>query len=246
MNETIKTIQNHRSIRNFLDKDIDDVIIDEILKSAQAMPNSINGQQSSVIVIKDKKTKRKIAELSGGQTWIDDAPVFLVFVMDFYKTNLGAKKNSLKQIIHESIEGTMVGTFDSGLAMGAAIISAESLGLGIVPIGGIRKNPAEMIKLLELPEYTYPIAGLAIGYPKDNGRQKPRLPFETYKHEEKYKTEGLKEAIDEYDKTMEQYLKEIGREQEGNWSKYTSSIYQYVYFPKVYPTLKEQKFLNDK
>ena len=58
--------------------------------------------------------------------------------------------------------------------------------------------------------------------------------------------EGLKKQIDEYDQEMEQYLKEIGREQEGNWSKYTSNVYQYVYYPKVYPVIKDQGFKNDK
>lgn len=246
MNETIKIIQDHRSIRSFLDKSIDDEIIDEILRSSQAMPSSINGQQTSVIVIKDKETKAKIAELAGGQPWIEAAPVFLVFVMDFYKSNIGANKNNKTQVIHESVEGTMVGAFDAGLAMGGAIISAESLGLGIVPIGGVRKKPSEIIELLGLPEYTYPTAGLAIGYPKDNSRKKPRLPFNTFKHEEKYKVDGLKESIDEYDKNMEIYLKEIGREVEGNWSKNTSNFYQYVYYPDVYPTMKQQKFNNDK
>ena len=41
------------------------------------------------IRFKNKETKREIAKLAGNQTWIDDAPVFLVFVMDFYKTDLG-------------------------------------------------------------------------------------------------------------------------------------------------------------
>lgn len=246
MNETMKLIQNHRSIRSFLDKNIDDTIIDEILKSSQAMPSSINGQQTSVIVIKDKETKAKIAELAGGQPWIEAAPVFLVFVIDFYKTNIAARKNNLTQVIHESVEGTIAGTFDAGLAMGGAIISAESLGLGIVPIGGVRMNPSEIINILGLPEYTYPTAGLAIGYPKDNSHKKPRLPLGTFKHEEKYKVDGLRDSIDEYDKNMEVYLKEIGREIEGNWSKNTSNFYQHVYYPKVYPTMKQQKFNNDK
>lgn len=246
MNETIKTIQNHRSIRSFLDKDIEDDILDEILKASQAMPNSINGQQTSVIVIKDKAVKSKIAELAGGQKWIDEAPVFLVFLIDFYKTDLAAQKNGVKQAIQESIEASLVGSFDAGLNMGAAIISAESLGIGVVPIGGVRRNPEEMIQLLGLPEYTFPVVGLAMGYPKDPSRKKPRLPFETFKHIEKYHVDGLKEAIDDYDKEMENYLKEIGRGQEGNWSKNTSGLYQNVYYPKVYPTMKQQKFENGK
>lgn len=246
MNETIRSIQNHRSIRSFLDKDIDETILEEILKSAQAMPNSINGQQTSVVVVKDKGVKAKIAELTGGQSWIDQAPVFLVFLMDFYKTDLGAKKNGLTQVIHESIEGSLVGTFDAGLNMGGAIISAESLGLGIVPIGGVRKNPEDIIELLGLPKYTYPVAGLAVGYPKDPSHQKPRLPLSTFRHDEKYQTEGLEEAIEAYDEEMVAYLKSIGREQEGNWSQYTAGIYQQVYYPKVYPTMKAQDFKNDK
>lgn len=246
MNQTIELIKNHRSIRTYLDKDIPNDVLNEILKATQSMPTSINGQQISVIVVKDKSTKSKIAEIAGGQTWIEKAPVFLVFVADFYKTYLASKKNKNEQIIHESIEGTIVGTFDAGLAMGGAIISAESLGLGIVPIGGIRKNPEEMIKLLNLPQFTYPIAGLCIGYPENQSKQKPRLPFETFVHSETYKTEDLLTHIDAYDTLMESYLKDIGREKELNWSNYTSGIYKYVYFPKVYPTIKNQGFKNDK
>lgn len=246
MNDTIKIIQNHRSIRTYLNNDIPEEILDEILLSAQSMPSSINGQQTSVIVVRDSDKKAKISELTGGQPWISAAPVFLVFVIDLYKTYLAGEKTGNHQIIHESIEGTLVGTFDSGLAMGAAIISAESLGLGIVPIGGIRNNPEEIIKLLELPQYTYPIAGLVLGFPENASRKKPRLPFETFKHKDKYNKEILKTAIDKYDEQMSEYLKEIHREQEVNWSDQTSKIYKTVYYPKVYPTMKDQGFKNDK
>jgi len=245
MNKTIEIIKNHRSIRNYLGKDVPDVMLQEILKAATSMPTSINGQQISIIVIKDKDKKATIAHLAGDQPWISQAPVFLVFVADFYKAYLAGEKNEEKEILHESIEGTMVGTFDAGLAMGAAIIAAESLGLGIVPIGAVRKNPDEMIKLLELPRYTYPLVGLVVGYPADASAQKPRLPYEAIVHIETYQKDGLIAAIDQYDDVMAKYYRERG-DKDSNWSKQVANAYKQVYFPEVYPTTKKQGFKNNK
>jgi len=246
MNRTIEIIKDHRSIRDFKSDQIEESLINEIIVAAQSMPNSINGQQTSIVVVQDVKTKAKIAEYAGGQPWIDQAPLFLLFVTDFYKTNLAAKKNGLTQKIHASVEGTVVGAVDVGLNMGAAIIAAESLGLGVVPIGGIRNTPQEMIDLLNLPEMTFPVAGLAIGYPNGESRKKPRLPLNTFRHDEKYKTQHLEREIDNYDLLMADYLKEINRSQEINWSTHTSSIYKRVYFPKVHPVMSDQGFKNDK
>lgn len=246
MNNVIDSIKNHRSIRKYTNKDVSEEIINEILKSAQAMPSSINSQETSVIVIRDKKKKEKIAELTGGQSYIAEAPVFLVFVLDMYKTYLAGEKTEKKQIVNESFEGLSAGVFDAGLAMGGAIVAAESLGLGIVPIGGVRLNPKEIIKLLELPEYTYPLVGLVVGYPTDTSKQKPRFPLEAFRHDETYNKDKMKGLIDGYDSAMEVYLKEIGREQEVNWSESTSNIYQYVYYPEVKPTLESQGFKIDK
>lgn len=44
------------------------------------------------------------------------------------------EKTGCKQVIHEDIEGILAGSFDAGIALGAATIAAESLGLGVVPI----------------------------------------------------------------------------------------------------------------
>ena len=246
MNETINIINDHRSIRDFKNKDIEESMLEEIIISAQSMPNSINGQQTSIIVIKDQEKRNKITELTGGQSWIKQAPVFLLFIADFYKTEVAANKNGLKQVIHESVEGTLVGAVDVGLNMGAAIIAAESLSLGIVPIGGIRNAPEEMIELLNLPNQTFPIAGLSIGYPKSKPKKKPRLPLETFRHNETYKPNKITEVIDSYDDLMEDYYKSIHREDSGNWSKRTSNTYKSVYFPRVHPVMKKQGFKNNK
>ncbi|MDD3224944.1 MAG: NADPH-dependent oxidoreductase [Clostridium sp.] len=241
MNNTIDTIKNHRSIRQYLDKEVPNELVDEILKSAQAMPNSINGQQISVIVVRDKKKREKLAELVGNQEYVAKAPVFLVFVMDFYRTYLAGEKTGLKQVIHEDIEGILAGATDVGIALGASVVAAESLGLGIVPIGGIRKNPEEVIKILGLPKYTFPMVGLVVGYPADESHKKPRVPFESFRHNEVYDTKVVEDSINVYDEQMNKYLKEIGRaEQETNWSTFTSRIYQSVYYPKVKGTIDKQ------
>lgn len=246
MNTTIETFLNHRSIRAYLDQAVEEEKIDLILRSALAAPTSINGQQLSVIVIKDKEKKAEIAALAGDQKWIDEAPVFLLFVMDFTRAKWATVKNQAELKIHESLEALMVGSVDVGIALGTAIGAAESMGLGIVPIGGVRRNPEDIIRLFELPQLVYPVAGLVVGYPNEKPMQKPRIPMSIFRHDEVYNADQS-EALESYDALMSDYMKErTGGESDRNWSKQIATVYKRVYYPKVYPTVKEQGFDNDK
>jgi len=245
MNQTIESIKNHRSIRKYLNKEIEQSLLDEILASARIMPTSINGQQVSIIVVREAERRRKISELAGNQPWIAAAPVFLVFVMDLHKTAKAGAKNGKPQVIQESAEGLVMSSFDAGLAMGGAIVAAESLGLGIVPIGGIRRNPQAMIDLLGLPEYTFPVAGLVVGYPDGLSAQKPRLPLKSFVHEERYNEAAVDQSVEEFDRTMVEYYKNRG-DKAADWSSQVAETYKQVYYPLVYPTLKAQGFSLDK
>jgi FMN reductase [NAD(P)H] len=92
MNRTIEIMKNHLCICSFLAKEITNDIIDELVSVAQAAPNSINGQQISLVIVRDKEKKRRIAEIAGCQTWIGQAPLLILFVADFYKASLAAGK----------------------------------------------------------------------------------------------------------------------------------------------------------
>ena len=50
------------------------------------------------------------------------------------------------------------------------------LDLVSVPIGGISKNPEEVIELLGLPKYTFH-GRLIVVYAADESHKKPRIPF---------------------------------------------------------------------
>lgn len=242
MNNTIQSMKNHRSIRRYLDKEIPSDVLQSILEATQLMPTSINSQQVSIIVVRDLETKAKLAELAGGQPWIKTASVFLLFVADLYKTDIAAKINGSEQMVQESVEGSLAAILDCGIALGGAIVAAESLGLGTVPIGGIRKNAKQVIQLLNLPKYTFPINGLCIGYPQDESSKKPRLPLDSFAHSEVYHPDKLEQQIAQYDKEMAKYLHSVGRAKEINWSSLTSSIYKNLGLPNIKPTMLAQGF----
>jgi len=246
MNETLKLQHSHRSDRSFTDAPISDADLDAIVEAAYRAPTSINSQQISVVVVRDAATRARIAEIAGGQTWIAKAPVFITVVVDFNKTQVGAQTAGETQVIHESVEGFAAGAVDAGIALGNLLVAARSLGLGVVPIGGIRRDPEALIELLQLPALTYPIAGIAIGHIDKPAVQKPRLPISSFRHDEHYHAEAIAPAIAKYDKTLADYWRSIGRTDGQPWSANTAASYKQVYFPKTRPITVKQGFLNDK
>lgn len=246
MNTTTQLLKSHRSERSYLDTPIDDRVLDDIIECAWLAPTSVNSQQVSVIVTRDATTRAKIAELAGGQPWIARAPVFLTFVLDMHKSKLGIVAEGKQQIAHESLESIVSGATDVGIALEAAMAAAHSHGLGVVPIGGIRRMPTAMVELLELPELTFPVAGLVLGYVDQPAEQKPRMPLEAFRHEEHYHGNVLPEAISQYNKTLVAHWQQTGRKDGDNWGNNTASYYQHIYFPEVRSAILRQGFGIDK
>ena len=246
MNETLGIQQAHRSIRSYQPDPVSDAMLNEIIAAAHRAPASMNAQEISLIVVHDAEKRARIAELSGGQAWIAQAPVFIVVAIDFHKTDLGARKAGQAQIIHESMEGFGVAATDAGIVLGTLITAAESLGLGIVPIGSIRRNPQGMIDLLGLPPLTFPLVGVCIGHIRDDVPPKPRLDIKTFRHDERYDASGYQNAIDAYDVELMDYWQKIGNKNGIPWSDNLGNFYKQVYFPQVKPVAAMQGLLNDK
>ena len=249
MKDIYSTTTSHRSIRRYKSDPIPEEHLDMILKSAIHAPTSVNGQQWSVIVIKNPQTKDKIASLTeikglGRQEWIAQCPVFLLFVMDYYKLGKKLEEQNRPFGHIDSIEATMVGCVDVGIAFSNAMNVAEAMGYGVVPIGAVRGKPREIIELMELPKGTYPILGMCVGLPDQNPDMKPRMPFEAVVHQEKYNTD-TDELVAEYDKTMEEYMnKRTGGKDIRSWSYTTGNYYENGYYPFEKEVLEEQGFSN--
>jgi len=241
MNPVIETLKNHRSYRKYSQKPVSADKLEAIIEAAQAAPSWVNGQQVSIIIIQDKNRKEQLAKLCGNQKHINEAPLFLIFCADFYRAKLAGDMENAELEALNDVDALLVGATDVGLALANSIAAAESLELGTVPIGGIRRNSLQVIDFLQLPKYVVPISGLCLGYPAEDPGVKPRLPKESIMHKEIYNKEQLP-FLQSYNETFKSYLKGRG-DMEANWTDRVASFYSKSYYPSNADMLKKQGLL---
>nr|WP_295974619.1 nitroreductase family protein [uncultured Bacillus sp.] len=61
----------------------------------------------------------------------------------------------------------------AGIALQNANLAAESIGLGVVILGGISVALPDLDEWLQLPKHVIPLVGLAVGVPAKFPEQKP-------------------------------------------------------------------------
>ncbi len=199
-NPTLDLIHAHGSVRRYKPDPVPASVVEAIVAAGQRASTSSNMQTYSVVAVTAKEARAQLAELCGGQQHVAEAPVFLAWCADRYRLE---QLNQMRGYEHnaEYLENFLVAAVDASLAAQNAALAAESLGLGICYIGGIRNNSASVIELLGLPTHVFPITGMTLGYPDQSPGVRPRLPQEAILHWEQYNPEQ-ESALHAYDKTM--------------------------------------------
>lgn len=218
MNNVIKLLRSHRSIRKFTDQVIDQETLHTIILAGQSAATSSNVQGTTVIQVNENGSREKLAELAGGQHYVVSCGAFLVFCAD---VNRSAKACVLQggTFSPGMTEHFLIATIDVALFAQNCVTAAESLGMGICYIGGLRNNPAEVSTLLQLPQNVYPVFGLCIGYPDQDPEIKPRLPLSAVLMQETYDHSQLQPGIDAYDEHIRAYYRaRTGGKKDSNWS----------------------------
>ncbi|QKS72339.1 oxygen-insensitive NADPH nitroreductase [Paenalkalicoccus suaedae] len=220
--DVLTTMQAHRSVRHFTEDVVSDSLLMEIIAAARCAPSSHHLQAYSMIHVTDPSKKRVLRKLCGDQRYVEEAPVFLVFILDYYKHFRLAETYATDFAIHE-VENLLVGAVDTALVAQNTLLAAQSKGLGGVMIGGIRNEAEQVAKLLELPSWTVPIMGMCLGYPSKQHCQKPRLPAGGSLHHDRYQFEQLDSALKDYEETTRTYYqtRESNRKDHG-WGYQTA------------------------
>nr|WP_253735011.1 nitroreductase family protein [Lactiplantibacillus plantarum] len=128
-------------------------------------------QSFSIIHITDSALRSQIAAISH-QTYVDGNGELLIFVADQYRADLCADHPNQLSSTDKFIQAAS----DTLLAAENLVDAAENQGLGTVILGSILNDPKQLISLLHLPNLTFPICGVIVGYPDQKPNFKPRMP----------------------------------------------------------------------
>jgi len=170
-NEVLETILNRATVRSYLDKDVPDEVLWKLARAAQQAP--FTGQMYAFIYTKDKEKKEVLSRCLG--RFIKNAPVFVLFCIDFRKLEKFIAYKNRKNAASD-VQMLFLGIQDVSYAAMNFVLAAESLGLGTCFFGGAPMIEPILTEMFRLPERVYPLVGLALGYPAEKPRPRPRIP----------------------------------------------------------------------
>ncbi|WP_265457480.1 nitroreductase family protein [Enterococcus sp. HY326] len=243
--DLFETMIQHTSVRDFTQQDVPQELKEQLVSAAQSVSSSNFLQAYSIIEIRDPKKLQAIESFSRNPGFISQAGVFYIFVADLQR-HARILQAQQKDISHlKTMEPLLVSIIDTTLAAQGMATFAESQGLGICFIGGVRNQIFEVSELLELPPLTVPLFGLAIGYPRNKNQVKQRLPKTIAAPIDRYHFDGM--DIKEYDLTMENYYTQrISNQQQTSWSQKVIDFFATAKRPQLNEFLKHQGFTEIK
>lgn len=244
MNAILATMQKHRSIRKYKDQPIDPALLKQLIATAQHASSSNFIQAYSLVRVTKPETRQAIATLAGGQHWIESTAEFFVICADLSLIEQCSEKYDLGALQGHT-EHFITSTVDAALFTQNLLLAAESEGLGGVFIGGIRNDPAQVVKRLKLPKLVYPVFGLCLGWPDSDPDIKPRMPVEMILHEDEYDASRQPAQLEAYDEQIRAYYQSRqDNTKVSDWSEPTARAVQRNTREHMLEFLHSQGFLK--
>jgi len=195
--QLLEIINNRRSIREFLEKTVNDEVLTQILETGFRAPFA--AQLCSVIYTRDREKM-----LEAGIWTYPTAPVHLIYFIDLVRLEKIMTKRGHKYG-HDDMMAIWLGMQDVVLMIENLTIAAEAVGLGSVLYGLTPLKADEIAKTFNVPKRVFPVVGMSIGYPDpaENTEVRPRFPVEMVAFEDEYRHHS-DEDIDKCMKKMDE------------------------------------------
>jgi nitroreductase len=192
-------IAGYRSHRRYLPRPVEPDLLRLLCACALSAPSKSDLQQCDIVVVGDAAIRKAIVATIPDMPWIEDAPVFLMFVANGERLPMLAKLHG-KPFPNDHLDQFFNAAVDAAIVLTAFMAAATAVGLGCCPISAVRDHPRTVSDLLHLPDRVIPVAGLCVGWPAQAGDITPRLALQTTVIENSYGRRDLGAEIEAYDR----------------------------------------------
>ena len=159
--EFFTVLQQRRSVRSYKSQPPEEDKIRKIFEAANLAPSAGNLQAYHAYAFREKAKRQALARAAKGQTFIEEAPVCLVFCTD--PSRSAEKYGDRGRELYSIQDATIAGTF--------AMLAAVDLGLSTVWIGEFDEERVRKI----VGDPGRPVVMFSLGYaaeePKPAGRR---------------------------------------------------------------------------
>lgn len=155
------------SVRAFQDTPIPQEVLDHILDVSIQAASGGCLQAYSIIVVRDRARAKRLCEVCGNQKFIEEAPVNLVYCMDWHKYSIYAKMKQAPLVAPKAFSHFIITAQDIMCAAQCAETAAHLCGIGSCYVGSILGECEQIREEFGLPEHVYPMTILSMGYAKN-------------------------------------------------------------------------------
>lgn len=198
----MKNLLTRRSIRKYTDQPVNDELLDRLMTEAARTQTMGNLQLYSIVVTRSAEMKQQLAPAHFNQSMVTEAPVVLTICADFNRTSRWARCRKAEPG-YDNLLSFMNAATDALLYTQTLCNLMDEEGLGYCYLGTTVYMPQTIINTLQLPQLTFPVATLTVGWPAEEPPLSDRLPLQSFVHRETYK-DYTPECIDTYYNYKEQ------------------------------------------
>ncbi|UCD18315.1 MAG: nitroreductase family protein [Candidatus Zixiibacteriota bacterium] len=195
-----------------MDKKIPPDVMQLVLEAGIHAPTGGNLQPYSIVKSENKETNKKLAKLCGEQPWIADAPVNLLFCIDWRRLKRWAQLEIAPFTGTSAFRNFWITFQDVIICAQNICTAADSLGLGSVYIGTVLECFPELRGMFELPAGVFPVVLLCIGYPKQRPLPRRKLGVDVIVHDGKYREIEDRKILKAYKQKYRSWKLEITEE----------------------------------
>lgn len=198
-NKTIELLYERASCRSFGEEPIPDETLDVVLAAAAHAATGGNLQPYSIIKVLDSEVRQRLMALCGDQPFIGQAPVSLVFCIDFRRLERWAALEKAPFSARRAFRHFWISFQDVVICAQTVCTAANAMGLGAVYVGTVLECLEELRDLLKLPKGVFPVVMVCLGYPRGQLVPKRKLGVDVVVHDEVYREMTDEELLRAYD-----------------------------------------------